>query len=361
MTVKNQVVGKAQTVLGAVSPDGLGITLPHEHLLIDQTVGGVYFVEPTKISQRALAHQPVSLENLTWVRYNMKDSLDNQMLLDESMAVKEASLFKLHGGQTIVDQTNVGIGRDPEALVRISRATGLNIIMGSGYYVDGPLTEAERNALTEDAIAREIIADVTVGVDGTGIRSGMIGELGCAWPLKSNERKVLRAGAIAQRETGAPMNVHPGRNEQAPLEIIDVLREAGADISRVVMSHMDRCGFSLDTRQRLLDSGCYIEYDVFGFEGYYPAKVALAEGHLPDTPNDVERIRQVKQLIEMGFVKQLLLSHDIGMKIMLVSYGGWGYAHLLREVVPLMRIYGIAEEDIHTMMVENPKRLLTFV
>jgi len=353
--------GYAQTVLGPVSPDYLGITLPHEHMLIDQTVGGVYFVEPTKISQRALAHQPVSLENLSWVRYNMKDSLDNQMLLDEAMAVKEASLYRILGGQTIVDQTNVGIGRDPEALVRISRATGLNIVMGSGYYVDGPLTEAERNAKTEGEIAAEIIRDVTVGVDDTGIRSGMIGELGCSWPLKPNERKGVRAGAIAQRATGAPINIHPGRNEGAPLEIMNVLREAGADLSRVVMSHMDRCGFSLETRQRLLDTGCFIEYDVFGLEGYYPAKTALAEGHLPDTPNDVERIRQVRQLIEMGFVRQILLSQDVGMKIMLVSYGGGGYGHLLREVVPLMRIYGIGDDDIHTMMVENPKRLLTFV
>ena len=353
--------GKAQTVLGLVEPNDLGITLPHEHLLIDQTVGGVYFVEPQEISQRTLAHQPVTLENLNWVRYNMKDSKDNQMLVDEEMAIKEATLFKRRGGRTIVDQTNIGIGRDPQALVRISNATGLNIVMGSGYYVDGPLTEAERNAKTEEDIAAEIVRDVTVGVGDTGVRSGMIGELGCAWPLKPNEKKVLRAGAIAQKETGAPMNIHPGRNEEAPIEIMDILRDAGADLSRVVMSHMDRCGFLLETRKKLLETGCFIEYDVFGFEGYYPARVALSEGHLPDTPNDVERVRQIKQLIEMGYVKQILISQDCGMKIMLTSYGGWGYAHLLREVVPLMRVYGITDEDIHTMMVENPKRLLTFV
>jgi len=352
--------GKAQTVLGLVNPEELGITLPHEHLLIDQTVGGVYFVEPEEISQRALAHQPVTLENLNWVRYNMKDNLDNQMLMDEDMAIKEAMLFKLRGGKTIVDQTNIGIGRDPEALVRISHATNLNIVMGAGYYVDGPQTETCRNDKAIDDFAAEIISDVKVGVGETGIRSGMIGELGCSWPLKPNEKKVLQAGTLAQKETGAPMNIHPGRNEEAPLEIVDILRSANANLNRVVMSHMDRCGFLLETRQKLLDTGCFIEYDVFGFEGYYPARVALAEGHLPDTPNDVERIRQVKQLIGMGYVNQILLSHDCGMKIMMTSYGGWGYAHLLREVVPLMRVYGITDEDIHTMMVENPKRLLTF-
>jgi phosphotriesterase-related protein len=107
--------------------------------------------------------------------------------------------------------------------------------------------------------------------------------------------------------------------------------------------------------------GCYLEYDVFGLEGYYPARAALAEGALPTTPNDIGRIKEIQELIEKGYIKQILISHDIGMKTMLTSYGGWGYAHILREVVPLMKIYGMTDEQIHTLMVENPKRLLPFV
>ena len=125
------------------------------------------------------------------------------------------------------------------------------------------------------------------------------------------------------------------------------------------MSHMDRCGYSLETRQQLLKAGCFIEYDLFGFEGYYPARVALAEGKLPDIPNDIGRIKEIADLIERGNLEQILLSHDTGMKIMLVAYGGWGYAHLLREVVPLMRVYGMADAHITTMMTDNPRRLLT--
>ncbi len=353
--------GKVQTVVGLIEPEDLGITLPHEHLLVDQTVGGVYFIEPKETSARLLAHQPVSLENLSWVRYNMKDNLDNLMLLDEQMAIKEAMLYKVRGGKTIVDQTNVGIGRDPEALARISRATGLNIIMGSGYYIAGSYSKEMMDAKTEEDVAEEIVKDITVGVDDTGIRSGIIGELGCSWPLKDTEKKVLKAGAYAQKRTGATIWVHPGRNEMAPIESMEVLTNAGADLGRVVICHMDRCGYLLDTRRKLLDAGCYIEYDVFGLEGYYPARVALADGHLPDRPNDIGRIKQIKELIGMGYLKQILLSHDIGIKIMLVSYGGGGYAHLLREVVPLMKIYGISDEQINTMMVDNPKRLLQFV
>ena len=355
-----KLAGKVQTVLGLIDPEELGITLPHEHLLLDGTVSGVYFIEPTETSKRILAHQPVTLENLSWVRYHATDNLDNQILLDEQMAIREALLCKLYGGSTIVEQTNVGLGRDPEALARISRATGLNIIMGSGYYIAGSYSKEMMDAKTDEDIAEEIVRDITVGVDDTGIRSGIIGELGCSWPLKDDERKVLRAAAYAQKRTGAAIWVHPGRNEMAPIESMEVLANAGADLSRVVICHMDRCGFLLDTRRKLLDACCYIEYDLFGFEGYYSARVALADGHLPDLPNDVGRIKEIKELIDMGYLKQILVSQDIASKVMLVSYGGWGYAHLLREVVPLMRIYGISDEQINTMMVENPKRLLPF-
>ncbi len=351
--------GQVQTVSGRIAPGDLGVTLPHEHFLIDQTLGGVYFVEPEDARERALAHQPVSMENLSWVRYHTKDNLDNQMLTDIDTAIEEARLFTEQGGSSIVDMTNRGIGRDPLALKRISRETGLHIIMGSGYYANSPLTHQTLGRLSEGEIAREIVAEFADGVEDTGITPGIIGELGCSWPLTPIEAKGLRAGVIAQRETGASVNIHPGRNDRAPLEILEILDVAGADLSRVVISHMDRCGYSLETRLRLLDAGCYIEYDLFGFEGYYPARVALAEGTLPDTPNDVGRTKQILDAIDRGHTSQLLLSHDIGMKVMLVRYGGWGYAHLLREVVPLMQVFGINREDIDTMMVDNPRRLLT--
>jgi phosphotriesterase-related protein len=351
--------GKVQSVLGTIDPGSLGITLPHEHLLIDQTLGGVYFVEPESLSERALAHQPVSLENLSWVRYHTKDSLDNQIMDNLEMAIKEATLFKLEGGKTIVDQTNRGIGRDARALARISRATGLQIVMGSGYYADSPGIRDHVSQQSEEKLAEEIVGDFMLGVDDTGIRAGIIGELGCSWPLKPNEAKGLRAGAIAQRLTGASVTVHPGRNDRAPLEIVDLLEAAGADLGRVVINHMDRCGYSLETRLSLLKAGCFIEYDLFGFEGHYPPRVALAEGKLPDMPNDLGRIKEIIDLTERGYLHRILVSHDIGMKVMLVSYGGWGYAHLLREVAPLMRIYGMTDQQITALMVDNPRQLLT--
>src|SRR5258708_33475346 len=125
--------GHAQTVLGPIAGEAMGITLPHEHLLIDFEV---MFREPANGSERGLARQPVSLANLGWVRHNFSSNLDNLQLLDETVARDEALLFKHAGGQTFVDPTNRGLARDPLALARVARATRLNIIMGSGYYVD---------------------------------------------------------------------------------------------------------------------------------------------------------------------------------------------------------------------------------
>ena len=126
------IAGQAQTVLGPSRAEDMGITLPHEHVLIDFAV---MFKEPESEPERALAHQPVRLDNLSWVRRNFSSNLDNLRLLDEQVAHDELLLYRAAGGRTVVDPTNRGLARDPVALARVARASGLNIIMGSGYYV----------------------------------------------------------------------------------------------------------------------------------------------------------------------------------------------------------------------------------
>lgn len=356
MVTKEKLSGKVITVSGPVSGEDLGFTLPHEHLLFD---GSVYVIEPTRSSERALAQQPVSLENLSWVRYHYRDNFDVWRLLDVELAIKELMLFKLAGGQTLVECTAIDVGRDPMALVRISRATGVNIIMGTGYYIaasHGRWVDGK----TEEQITEKLVSDITHGAEEDFIRSGFIGELGCSWPLKDSERKVLRAAAYAQQQTGAAIIIHPNRNETGPLEAIGVLREAGARLNRVVISHMDRCGYLPETRLRILEAGCYIAYDAFGKEGYYPAKAALADEHLPDMLNDVGRIKEIKELIGKGYLRQILISQDICLKIDLTRWGGHGYAHILEHVIPLMKVYGLTEEQIVVLTLENPKNMLTF-
>ena len=339
--------GMVQTVLGPVSPETLGPTTAHEHLLLDFSV---VFQEPEAASERGLAFQPVDLDILAWVRYDPFRSRDNLMLVDEDTTVEEAMLFRAAGGRTIVDTTTRGIGRDPAAAARISRRTGLNVVIGSGYYVGASHPDG-MDAKSEDEIAAEIVADLTAGQ--RGVRAGVIGELGCSWPLWPNERKVLRAGAWAQVETGASIIIHPGRSEDAPFEVLDVLAAAGADVERVVIGHLGRTYFDGERLLELARTGCYLAYDQLGWE---TSNFSLAS---TDFPSDAQRIGFVKLLVDEGHGGQVLLGQDVCSKDKLVRYGGHGFAHLLDNIAPRMVEAGISQHDVDRMLIRNPAEMLT--
>lgn len=346
--------GKIQTVLGAISPEALGITLPHEHLISDFRM---WCREPEEASERGMVNHPVTVDILWWLRYHPFQNRDDFLYTDEETAIDEVLIYKSVGGNSIVELTAIGIGRDPLALARISRITGVNIIMGSGYYVEGSYpTRVNMDARTEEQIAEDFVKEIMEGVGNTGVQAGLIGELGCSWPLTDNEKKVLRAGARAQKITGAFINIHPGHNEDAPMECIQVVDEAGADLTRTVMSHIDRCVRESKNRIELAKTGCYLEYDLFGREGYYPPHMRVL-----DVPNDAQRINELKDLADRGYQNQLLISQDNAQKQNLCRYGGWGYGHILRDAVPVMKIKGLSKELIDAMLIENPKRLLTII
>ena len=280
-------------------------------------------------------------------------------LLDEQEAIDEAMLFKRAGGGTIVDVTNVGIGRDPKALARISIVTGLNIVMGSGYFLDGSHPK-DMSAKTEEDIVQEIVRDVNEGVEGTGIRAGIIGEIGCTWPMTDNEKKSLRAAARAQQVTGTALNIHPGRKDnEAALEIVEILKNAGADMKHTVISHIDVRVRGHDARCQIAKAGCYLEYDAVGWDGLAP--LSLYRGSAIDIPNDAQRIYEIMELIKEGYLKQILISQDICYKTWRVCYGGRGYAHISNYIVPLMLSKGMSQEQIDAILEENPKRILAFV
>ena len=346
--------GKVQTVLGLIEAGDLGVVLPHEHLFIDIRN---WFIEPSEPDEKELARQPLSLENLSWVRSHRMSNIENMQLTDEEMAISEAMLFKKAGGNTIVDLTPNHIGRNPSGLVRVARATGLNVIMGSAYYVEPSYRpEMHMDSRSEEDIAKEFVRDITVGVGNSGVRAGIIGELGCSWPLTNNERKVLRAGAIAQKRTGVAISIHPGPHEDAPLEIVKVLLDAGVDPTRIIIGHMSRTVASHNNRCKLAEPGCYLEWDMFGHDGFYPPS-EVTPVHVP---SDSGRIKQIIQLIAQGYLNQILISHDVCFKTSLSCFGGGGYSHILGTVIPFMREKGITEEQIHAFIVENPKRVLCF-
>src|SRR5688500_9542809 len=258
----NTLSGNAQTVLGPIETARMGVTLPHEHLLIDFEV---MFREPAAASDKGLAHQPVTLGNVGWVRQHFNSNLDNLRLLDEQTAQDEITLFQRAGGQTVIDPTNGSLARDPLALTRIARATGLNIVMGAGYYV-AAAHPADMDARSEDSLVREIVREVTVGVGDTGVKAGLIGEIGDTWPWTENEKKVVRAAVEAQRQTGAPLMLHPGRHETAPMQLLELIRKQGGDLRRTIMCHIDRTIADERHLFDLADTGVWLEYDLFGLE-----------------------------------------------------------------------------------------------
>jgi phosphotriesterase-related protein len=233
-------------------------------------------------------------------------------------------------------------------------ALQLNIIMGSGYYVDAAHPPG-MDGKTVDDIARELVADLTVGVDGTGVRAGFIGEIGTTWPWTDNEKKVVRAAVAAQRETGAALMIHPGRHERLPLEIVDFVRKEGADLERTIMCHIERTIADRAVLLELAATGVCLEYDLFGLEtSYYPYNPDF------DMPNDGERMRQILFLIERGHLGQILMSHDIAYKHCLTKWGGFGYHHLLVNVIPRLRARGADDQTIQTLLVDNPRRAFTY-
>jgi len=356
---QEELMGKAQTVLGLIDANALGVVLPHEHILIDIKSHFTY-LRPTEASQMAMAYQPVTLENLSWIRFHPLGNLDNMTALPEEVLIKEVMFYKMAGGNTICDLTcTSSMHRDPLGLTRIARATGVNIIVGSGIY---EVYTGYEDPRTEEDLTDEMVREITVGIGDTGVRAGIIGEIGCSWPLSEHQRKVLRACAGAQKRTGAAINIHPPikaptreEHEEAILEVIQVLSDAGTDLSRTIISHMDLCCLTPAFRRKLADTGCYLEYDVFGWEGYLPREV-----HLADTLNDAQRVNEIMQLIAEGYLNQILVASDHCMKIMFRTYGGWGYDHILTNAVPLMRHKGMSDEQIHALLVENPKRILPF-
>ena len=346
------IKGKVQTVLGPVEPSELGATTTHEHLIIDFRF---MFREPEGADAQQLAREEITLENRGWIAYNHYSSLPNLLLTDVDTAVEEARLFKTAGGGTIVDATTIGIGRDPVGLARVAREAGINVVMGAGFYVDA-VHPADMDSRTEDDLARRIVEDIEQGADGTDVRAGVIGEVGCTWPMTNNERKSLRASAVAQQETGAAILIHPGRHETAPMEIIEVLDEAGADVGRVIMGHLDRTIAEFDALKSLTETGCYLEWDLFGNESsHYP----LAD---MDMPSDSQRMDFIKRAVdELGCGDRIVMAHDICTRHRMIKYGGHGYGHIFENIAPRMRRRRFSEEQVRALTQDNAAKVLTFV
>jgi phosphotriesterase-related protein len=350
------------TVLGPVAPEDLGITTPHEHLLVDTR--GPYWALPEDPALQAFALEPVGLENLGLVRRNFVSSRDNLVLDDADLAAAELAQFAALGGRTLVELTLPEIGRDVRALAEISRRTGVNVIAGCGHYVH----LAHPDSLADEpleSIAERIERDVVEGVDGTGIRAGIIGEIGTSHPLHPHEEKVLRAAARAQARTGVALTIHLHPPSRAADEVLAVLDDEGTDLERVVLGHCDiQLGHLDATRAEVVEQhialalrGPYVEYDTCGFPDAYMPDVGFY--HAFWFPSDRDRAEAIARLFDAGVGDRVLIGQDVCHKFHLTRYGGYGYGHILRSFRTSLRDYGLGDAELQALLVDNPRRMLT--
>ena len=338
-----------KSVRGELTREQLGVVAPHEHVILDLTA---FYQELPVPGIDDPATQKVEMWNLGILSRDCYALKDNLRLTDEETAVKELLFFKNAGGNTMVDASLPGIGRDPKTLARISEKTGLNIIMGTGFYV-GQTHPEKLTSMTEEQIGELMVQELTEGVDG--ICAGYIGEIGISEIFDDKERRVLRAAAVAHKKTGAAINVHINPWTVNGLEAADILLEAGVRPESICISHID-----VENREdyilSLLKRGVYVEFDNFGKE-YYIRREVRNSGY-GCFVHDTQRVTLVKKLIDMGYVNQILLTCDLCLKNLLHTYGGWGYDHVLTNIVPMMEDEGITDEEIKIMLVDNPANWL---
>lgn len=331
------------TVLGPIAPEALGRTNMHEHLLIDARV----WLEPPR--EPRPADERVCMENLGFVRWNLTSLEDNLIVDDPDLAVRELEGVRSAGGSGIVDLTVVGIGRRVEELPRIAERSGLHVMAGCGFYVHDSHPDWVQGASTQE-LADALVAELTDGVEGTGVRPALIGEIGTSEPVTDRERKVVAAAGRAGAQTGAAVNVHLDPRGENALDVLELLLSEGMSADRVVFSHMDE-HLDRDYHLAVAESSAVLEYDTFGSEFYF--------GELFKDPTDEERMEYVRTLVALGYEDQLVLSSDVWVKSALRAYGGMGYDHVLKRIVPaLMRSYDISERTIDAMLVHTPRRLL---
>jgi phosphotriesterase-related protein len=291
------------------------------------------------------------MENRGKVVYHAFDYYDNLCQTDVDIAIAEAKLFRYAGGGTICEVSSAGLGRDAKALYRVAVETGLHIVMGSALYVASSWNEDEKKR-TPQEIKKVLLNEFLNGVGPMKVKPGILGEVGISDIKNPFEVKSLQGSALAQKEIGCPILIHTPIWEKEGNAILDVLKDGGADLSKVALSHLDPTLADYNYADSLAKRGAYIVYDQFGMY------LMSTEGRF--IPSDNERIWALKEQISRGNLKHILISQDVCFKILLTKWGGHGYAHILENIVPRLRQDGFTEEQINTILIENPKRFLSW-
>jgi phosphotriesterase-related protein len=290
---------------------------------------------PVPTAQLGVTH---SHEHVLWDYWDLINSYDC-VFDDETIATAELVRFREAGGGSLVDCSTVGIRTDVSALRRISEASGVNVILGCGWYRER-VYPREVFELTSTQLADALIRELTDGIDATGVRAGLIGEIGTERRAVSPaEERVFRAAAYAHRATGVAVLTHTTHFGDLALAQIDLLADAGVAPDRIIVSHLgDRPDPTL--LLAIAQRGVYLSIDNIGYQQ-------------PGYPADPVRAANVAKLIQAGYGNRIVLGTDIGTKSALATFGGHGYDWLLSSFVPLLREHGVGDDDIQRVTVTN--------
>ena len=323
----------------------------HEHLLIDLTHEAV---APQSEEDKELFYSQVTMERLGVLRRNPYIVRDNLILDNADDAINELKPLKKHGVDLFLDLTSIGIKRDIHKLQYISEHTDIDLVIGTGFFVHDSL-DADVAQFTTEEMVDFMLREIREGIEDTGIRAGVIGEVGVSEKIYPVEHRSLLAAAKVHKETGLPIYLHTYPWSWAGLEAAKLLVEEGVAPRYICICHID-VTFDYDYLLALLELGVYIEFDNMGKEFYFPPQ----EGAFAGGPfaTDVERVRMLQRLIDAGYCKQLIIANDVCLKAGLRKYGGWGYDHIFENIVPMMQQEKMAAEDIRQIVEINPLNFL---
>jgi phosphotriesterase-related protein len=337
------------TVTGPVPVEKLGVILPHEHLLMAFDWPGLW---PDVSHRPDLVWKKVSIENLGELRRNYCAIRDNGLLDSIDEACLEVERFKRVGGGTIMEVSTLGLFGNPAGLKETSERTGVFIIAGTGFYLDQTFPD-EVKKMTIEQMYDWMMRDLKDGFPGAGVKAGFIGEVGISPEMTPAEERSLRASARAQRDANVAMNIHVGGAMRK--RTIEVLKEEGANFKKISFAHCD--GSPAETVRELAAEGIYVESDCFGNEFYVDN--GAYDGDWPwYFGDDGRRLGAITAAIDAGLSDHLFFSQDVCSKMQTVNYGGYGYAHLLENILPMLEYRGVPRETLVKIMTENVLRYL---